>query len=144
MRLCHHLPPALTGYGRRARRPPSPTGGRAGLSQPRSLQRLAIVPLPGEHGLALIGELDASAQAAVTTAIDATLETSRDLVLDLAGLRFMDSTGIHALLRAASTLSGDDRITVRHARPSVRWLLLAAGMRDGSGLVWIEPDGEEP
>jgi anti-sigma B factor antagonist len=54
--------------------------------------------LPGCELLTLEGELDLAAAPAVTEAVDALADPSRPLVIDLTGLRFIDSSGIHALV----------------------------------------------
>ena len=50
--------------------------------------------------LTLAGELDLAAAPAVTDAVDTLTDPTRPLVIDLTGLTFIDSTGIHALVHA--------------------------------------------
>jgi anti-sigma B factor antagonist len=48
--------------------------------------------------VALAGELDLAAAPQVSDSIDALADPTRPLVVDLSGLEFIDSTGIHALV----------------------------------------------
>jgi len=50
--------------------------------------------------LTLTGELDLAAAPSVTDAVDALTDPTRPCVIDLTGLTFIDSTGIHALVHA--------------------------------------------
>lgn len=104
-------------------------------------RRLAIEPLTGERGLALIGELDESGRPALTEAIALVLTAPGGLALDLSRLEFMDSAGIHVLLHSARRLSAEDTITLRHVRPSVERLLLASGVQGGHVRIEAEPGG---
>lgn len=137
MRSRAHLPTAR-GTSRHGRRGTRGAAHRCRLSA-RPLARLAIHTLPGGRGLALSGELDGTGRAAVARAIDALLGRPGGMMLDLAGLRFMDSAGIHVLIRAAEGLSRDEAITVRNAHPSVQRLLMIAGIRMPRGRLRIEP-----
>jgi anti-anti-sigma factor len=58
------------------------------------------------RGFRLVGELDASNVASLSEAIQPEIERGGDLTLDLAGLAFMDSTGIQVLVRTAQGLEG--------------------------------------
>jgi anti-sigma B factor antagonist len=56
----------------------------------------------GTARLELHGELDIGTAATLDTAVDRALEDGcREVVLDLGGTTFMDSTGLSALIRAA-------------------------------------------
>jgi anti-sigma B factor antagonist len=50
--------------------------------------------------VALVGEGDLTVREELTTALLAAVARARVVVVDLAGLRFLDSTGIHALVMA--------------------------------------------
>jgi anti-anti-sigma factor len=61
-------------------------------------------------GLAVYGEFDAAAVGAFDIALqEALLETSGAFVLDFAGLTFMDSSGVSALLRTRALLGREER-----------------------------------
>jgi len=68
--------------------------------------------------VALRGELDVTDAASVATALAAIAARDRELIIDLAGLEFIDSSGLAALARAR-----------KHARQAGGDLLLAAPQR---------------
>ncbi len=49
--------------------------------------------------VALVGELDMAHAAQVAETLDALADSERPLVVDLSDLTFIDSSGIHAILR---------------------------------------------
>ena len=55
----------------------------------------------------VVGELDLSSVQVAETALEPELPIRGDLTLDLSDLSFMDSTGLHLLIRIAMSLSGD-------------------------------------
>jgi len=64
-----------------------------------------------------------------------------DLTIDAAGLLFVDSTGVRALLRAANAMAGRGRLIVRDPSPSVRRVLELAGLTHSrTGLVVQESE----
>ncbi len=67
---------------------------------------LDIQAVDAPRGFRLIGELDASNAATLSEAIQSEVDRGGDLTLDLAGLAFMDSTGIQVLVRTAQSLEG--------------------------------------
>ena len=67
---------------------------------------LDIEKTDAPRGFRLIGELDASNVSALSEAIQPEIDRGGDLTLDLAGLAFMDSTGIQVLVRTAQGLEG--------------------------------------
>jgi len=58
------------------------------------------------RGFRLVGELDASNVTSLSDALQPEIDRGGDLTLDLAGLAFMDSTGIQVLVRTAQGLEG--------------------------------------
>ncbi len=58
------------------------------------------------RGFRLVGELDASNVTSLSEALQPEIDRGGDLTLDLAGLAFMDSTGIQVLVRTAQGLEG--------------------------------------
>lgn len=130
--------------GRRGRSPSSIAAAiRCGVRRSPDPRRISIEPL-GRQGLALIGELDTSARSEVAAAIADVVSSPGGAVLDLAGLRFMDSAGIHVLTEAARELKGEDAITVRHPRPCVLRVLAAAAILGWEGRLRIELDRSDP
>jgi len=68
-----------------------------------------------DEGLALVGEIDAHTAPALAEAIGA---SDRDhLVLDMAGVEFLDSSGLRVLIEAHQSADADSR-TVQLANPS--------------------------
>jgi anti-sigma B factor antagonist len=78
-----------------------------------------------------VGEIDQSTADDVTHALGEAMATdAEELVLDLTGVRFMDSTGLHAVIVAATSAEGVGmRFTVLPSGP-VQRLLEVAGLRD--------------
>jgi anti-anti-sigma factor len=71
---------------------------------------LQIEKIESPRGFRLVGELDASNVGSVAEALEPELEEGGDLTLDLAGLAFMDSTGIQVLVRSARSLGERGRL----------------------------------
>ena len=65
---------------------------------------LQIEKTESPRGLRLVGELDASNVDQLSQAIAPEIAEGGDLTLDLAGLAFMDSTGIQVIVRTAQNL----------------------------------------
>ena len=65
---------------------------------------LQIEKTESPRGLRLVGELDASNVDQLSEAIAPEIAEGGDLTLDLAGLAFMDSTGIQVIVRTAQNL----------------------------------------
>jgi len=72
------------------------------------------------RGLRLSGELDVSNAPTLARAL--ATETSRggDVTVDLAGVAFLDSTGLEALIRGARDLQGRGRLILVSPQQSVR------------------------
>lgn len=49
--------------------------------------------------VSLAGELDMAHAATVSDALDALADTARPVIVDLSGLEFIDSSGIHAIIQ---------------------------------------------
>jgi anti-sigma B factor antagonist len=76
----------------------------------------------------LNGELDADCAVALAAVLDQAISASVDVVLDLRGVSFIDSTALRTLLdtwRRIAPLGGS--ITTRHARPNIARLLDITG-----------------
>jgi anti-sigma B factor antagonist len=64
----------------------------------------------GARGLALKGDLDVASATRFTEMVEfAVWGTAGAFVLDLTDVEFLDSTGLHALLRARALLAREDR-----------------------------------
>lgn len=86
------------------------------------MDQLSIRQLQEPGAFALVGELDMlSAEAVVSSLKDAPDEV--DLVLELSELRFMDSSGIRAILQVAGDRNNGSRVVLRNATPAVERVL---------------------
>jgi anti-anti-sigma factor len=101
----------------------------------------------GTRIIFLAGALDMTLTGRLRATLDEALETGDDVVVNLSGLRTVDSTGIREFLRAqarAAQLEKSFRVVA--PTPAVRRLLETA---DASGLladrvIDLEPDSRQP
>jgi anti-anti-sigma factor len=84
-----------------------------------------VLALSGELDLSTVGPLNAAVQDAVERKPDA-------LIFDLAGLTFMDSSGIAALLRAVGSVN---TVQVRNPSGIVRRVIELSGLAQTLGLA---------
>lgn len=85
----------------------------------------------GDHaGLRLVGEIDLACADELSGALDEAVRAGGDVTLDVAGVEFMDSSGLHMLLRAARDLQGKGNLVLRHPSEAVRRLLDLTGVAD--------------
>ena len=75
------------------------------------------------RGVKLTGELDASNVDDLSSSIRRMIEEGGDLTMDLGDLRFMDSSGIQVLVRAARDLSERGNLILLNPGDVVRRLL---------------------
>jgi anti-anti-sigma factor len=97
-------------------------------------RRLEVVDA-GLHqapGVAVRGEIDIATVASLERALDSAIRTSRGaFVLDLSDIEFLDSSGLHALLRARAILAREDRALAVVCPPGpARRLFEVAGIAD--------------
>jgi anti-sigma B factor antagonist len=78
--------------------------------------------------LLLRGELDLGSRPALEQALRRAEGTSGRVVVDLAGLGFIDSTGIHLLVEAHRRAAG--RLSLRRGAPDVQRVLELTGVAD--------------
>jgi anti-sigma B factor antagonist len=83
----------------------------------RFVDRLSVTPIPG--GWSIGGELDASTAPALAEALATHRPdiAGQHLVVDLSDIRFMDSSGLAALLDARGRLAADGGVLILR-RPS--------------------------
>lgn len=92
-------------------------------------------PNAGSMMVTVSGELDVMSVEALENQIDELLTRNADeVVIDLSGLEFMDSSGISLFLRLANRFGP---ITVRRPSPMVRRVIEVVGV---SHVIRIEPD----
>jgi anti-sigma B factor antagonist len=92
--------------------------------------------------LALIGELDMATAPDLAAALDRVLQHGPDdVIIDLSGLSFLDSSGIAVLVTGQQQLNQRDRsLAVRGARPHALKVFEIAGLIDFL-RVEIAPEG---
>jgi anti-sigma B factor antagonist len=80
---------------------------------------LQITPSDEPGTLRLVGELDISTAGTAWNAFHLALSDGRPLTIDMSGLRFMDSSGLRVLLKAAEAAAAKGTNVVL-LRPSVQ------------------------
>jgi anti-anti-sigma factor len=93
---------------------------------------LEPITLTGAHGILLRGELDLTGAPRIEEQVQsALLRGGGAYMIDLSGLRFMDSSGVNALLRARSLLGREARDLIVVCPPGpVRRVLEVIGVAD--------------
>ena len=81
-----------------------------------------------EEGLAVGGELDLSTSPQLTQALDEAASAGEDIVLDVTGLTFIDSTGLRVLLGTTERLPDTRRLILRGTQPQVVRVFEIAGL----------------
>ena len=88
-----------------------------------------LVITPTENGLSVVGEIDAHTAPSLATAI--TGANRPDLTLDLAGVAFIDSSGLRVLIEAHRTaVDAGGGLHLAHPSDAVRRLLDISGLDD--------------
>ncbi len=105
--------------------------------------QITIEPLTNDRGLRLAGELDASNVFSLTEPLEEEARQGGDLTLDLTELTFIDSAGIHLLIRAAKTLEGRGRMRLLCPEGPVRKVLLLVGFPTSLDHVVLEPAADD-
>jgi anti-anti-sigma factor len=90
-----------------------------------------------ERTALLVGELDMAYTESLATALTPLLEQPGDVVVDLAHLSFIDSSGLLALLRTADRIS-DGRLVLRNPSEAVRRVLDLVELADVSPRIVLE------
>jgi anti-anti-sigma factor len=95
------------------------------------------VEQPGEVVVRVEGDIDALSAPGLWHAIEGQLGSTRHLVVDLAHVSFIDSTGIGTLIRAVNALRDTgQRLTVRSPAPMTRNVFETVGL---TRLIDLEP-----
>lgn len=108
----------------------------------QALTPLQVLVDPGQGRARLIGELDMATVANFTEAVGAALGTTRDIILDLSSLTFIDSSGIAAFLDLARGFDGERRLLLEAPRDQVKRVLDLVGARGFSGIVIVDAPGD--
>jgi anti-sigma B factor antagonist len=77
----------------------------------------------GNPVVALSGEIDLATAAAVGASLEPWVRAGGPVILDLSDVTFMDSTGLHALVKAAKEL-GDRGCIIIHGAHGALWTIL--------------------
>lgn len=94
---------------------------------PLSIERHRLAN--GDTQLALVGELDLATLDVLEQELDRIASTEKRLVLDLRRLEFIDSSGLHALLRADRRLSdAGGQLTIIRGPRAVERLFRLTGL----------------
>src|SRR6266487_4145858 len=94
----------------------------------------------GLRSFRLIGELDASTAESLGAILAGEPTDGGDLTLDLTDLTFLDSSGIHLVIRTASALGGRGRLRLVDPRSSVARVIEATGLEGLANLEVVRRD----
>ncbi len=100
---------------------------------------LRALPLESGVGFRLSGELDLSTADALRALLAALPADGGAVVLDLADLSFMDSTGLHLFEQYARTRNGGKSLVLENVPANIRRLLEITGM-DQSPHIELRAD----
>jgi anti-sigma B factor antagonist len=100
-------------------------------------EQLVQVEISDDGSAALRGELDLLAYDQVSAELAPLFEAPGDVVIDVSGLSFVDSSGIRLFVRLQRALGDRGRLSLRGATPHVAGVFEVAGLRE-LGIV-VEP-----
>lgn len=80
-----------------------------------------------ERTVRLAGDLDLATAPDFVRAVSCLDGTSGDLIVDLAGVEFLDSSGLRAIFDVARTMEGRGRVVLRNPPPQARRVLELVG-----------------
>jgi anti-anti-sigma factor len=109
------------------------------VSTPSDLSPGLHVELDGDGTLLVQGELDLASVPRLRRAFEEHRPPAGNVILDVSGLSFIDSTGLQELLDLSALLE-DGAIVLRRPSASVRKLLHITGL-DHTERIKFEPDG---
>lgn len=90
------------------------------------------VRIDADHVVRLWGELDHAEATALAEVAASSVDTQRELVVDLTDLTFIDSAGIGVIVETARLTDGD--VLLRGPRPAVRRVLDVTGIVGTTGI----------
>ena len=100
---------------------------------------LEVRPMSEPRTFELIGELDMGSVDKLLTAMKGA-PPDGDVILDMSSLRFMDSSGLRALLQVAGRRAGGSCLVVFHPTPAVE-RVFAIALPGGSPGLRVEMNG---
>jgi anti-sigma B factor antagonist len=80
------------------------------------------------------GELDMDSAPRLEEALAPVIATSEHLVLDLGDLTFIDSSGLHTLVKLAARMNGSAPLTLGNVPPGVQRILDIVGLESLPGI----------
>jgi anti-anti-sigma factor len=105
------------------------------------LLRVTSEPLDDARLVRAAGEIDVSTVAALRSEVDAAREEGATVLLDLSGVTFIDSSGLHLLLEASqSSAVSDWAFFVVQPSEVVQRLIKVTGTADM--LTMVDPTAE--
>jgi anti-anti-sigma factor len=95
--------------------------------------------------LVLAGEIDLHVAPYLAARLEDHLTGYDDIVVEMAAVEFVDVEGARVLVQAARRLTGDRRLVLTHAPPTLERVLTTCGWRDHPSLVVLPrtPRGAE-
>lgn len=84
--------------------------------------------------VSISGEIDMASGDCLSSALAPAVEAGGPVVLDISAVTFMDSSGLHAILRAAQGLSGRGCVIIHGAHGAV------ARVAELTGLSAVQPN----
>lgn len=91
--------------------------------------RVRVATAGDEISVEVLGELDMSNSSGVRSVLLGTLNRSARVVVDLANVRFIDSSGLGALLRVAEAARQSEvRFAVVHPSAAARRVMITSGV----------------
>ena len=82
----------------------------------------------GSGTLVVAGEIDILTASTLEPALQSLADSGGTVILDMRGVSFMDSTGLHAILAATEALKGRGTLLLRHPQPIVVRVLQVTGL----------------
>jgi anti-anti-sigma factor len=105
---------------------------------------LRIEHNPHTHTVRLTGELDHASAPDLVTMLALNVDGASDLKLDLRGLTFMDSTGLHIIVNVAKALAGHATLVLIGPTSPVARVLDITGIVDRIPNIEVVADAPSP
>jgi anti-sigma B factor antagonist len=77
------------------------------------VDKLQIIPTDDPHGVRLIGEVDMATAPELLDVLLAAMGGDRPITIDMAGVTFIDSSGVQAILNTAAEATPEDPVIVK-------------------------------
>jgi anti-anti-sigma factor len=100
----------------------------------------AVEPLSQPRSFRISGSLDVPSAGHLTELLDELAREDGDVLLDLSGVTFMDSSGLRSVIQASMDLGDRGRILLRHPSEQVSRLLEMSGAPESLPNLVVEED----